>query len=235
MAADKDNLHQGHRDRLKQRALAEGLDNFEEHQVLELLLFYAMPYRDVNDLAHRLLEHFGSFTAVLDADYEHLLRVPGVGPNIALLLTLLPEFFRRYQLGKQSARTRLNSLEEAARYGAGLFIGVTREQFYVICLDHQRQVIKAALINEGTVGRVEVSVRRVVEAALRYRAAGVILAHNHPTAAPRPSAQDVELTKSIASALAAIDVAVYDHVVVAGDKYLSFCASGLMKNTYDII
>lgn len=223
------NPHSGHRERLKRRCLEEGLDGFDEHQVLELTLFYALPYRDTNELAHRLLDSFGSFGGVLDAEYHDLLRVEGVGANTALLLTMLPELFRRYQLDKLQERPLLSSKKAAGDFVTSLFIGSKRESFYVISLDAKRQVIRAAMIGEGTVGCVSVYPRLAVETALRYGAHSVLLAHNHPAGTPQPSADDLNLTDSLVNAMHSIGIPVLDHLIVCGSRFVSFADMGLLR------
>jgi len=227
--SSSDALHSGHRRRLKELCLAEGLDSFSPHQVLELLLFYALPYRDTNELAHRLLQRFGSFAGVLNADYQDLLDVPGVGPNTASLLTLMPEFFRCYQKDAGQDLTCLSDRSRLLDYAMGLFIGCSHERFYLICLDTQNRVNQAALINEGTLDQVTVYPRLVVETALRHRAKSVVLAHNHPGGAMRPTASDVQLTQHIAAVLTEIGITVLDHLIISGGKYYSFQEKGLLS------
>lgn len=224
-----DSLHQGHRERLKQRCLEEGLDSFSDHQVLELLLFYALPYQDTNELAHRLLETFGSFSAVLNADYSELLRVSGVGRHTAALLSFLPDLFRRYQLDQFGDRPNLSTLERAGEYCAGLFLGKSYEAFYLICLDLQGNLNQAALIGEGSISNVSVYPRVAVETALRHRAAAVLLTHNHPGGSLQPSRDDLTLTDTVAAALATVGVKVLDHIIVARGKYYSMAEKGLLK------
>lgn len=230
--AEKENIHQGHRERLKQRCVREGLNSFTDHQALELLLFYAMPYKDTNELAHRLLQHFGAFSDVLDADYIELLRVPGVGKNTATLLSSFPEFFRRYKLDKFGEKPILSSVALAGEYCANLFLTSTYEAFYLICLDSHLRVQRAALINEGALSLVSVPPRLVVEAALRHRAACVLFSHNHPSGVLRPSAQDLELTQYLASALDTIDIKLLDHIIVARGQYFSMAQKGLVNAKY---
>ena len=225
----QEQLHRGHRERLKGRCLEEGLDAFDDHQVLELLLFYALPYRDTNEIAHRLLQYFGSFSGVLDADYHELCRIPGVGPNTAVLLCTLPEFFRRYQQDHMGPKVSLQRVKDAGEYAVGLFIGCKYERFYLLCLDLQGKLIKAALLGEGTLDQVSVYPRIAAETALRYRAEAVVLTHNHPTGSLQPSADDLQVTKRIALALSAIDIDVLDHIIVGGERYVSLADMGLMK------
>ena len=230
-ASKTQGAHEGHRERLKQRCLDEGLDNFCDHQVLELLLFYALPYQDTNELAHRLLDTFGSFSGVLNADYSELLRVKGVGRHTAALLAFMPDLLRRYQMDQFGPRPNLRNLSQAGEYCCAMFLGHSYESFYMLCLDLQGNLNRAALIGEGTINNVPVYPRIAVETALRHRAAAVILAHNHPGGSPQPSREDIVLTEKITQALATINVPVLDHLIVAGGQYISLGQKGLIKGS----
>jgi len=224
-----DELHKGHRERLKNRFLKEGLDAFEDHQVLELLLFQAIPRVDTNPLAHLLIKRFGSLSAVLEADPHDLEAIEGVGRSAALFLSMIPQVTRRYFLDRvRHVRKPLNTSEAAAEYLVPLMAGRAEEVFYVICLDSQLRVLYPALVSEGTVKDAVVHPRHVVEAALRHKAASVILAHNHPGGSMKPSNQDHKLTARLVQALGSIDIKVVDHVIVAGDQVYSFAREGVM-------
>lgn len=231
-AENEGNVHQGHRQRLRQRCLDSGLDSFKDHEVLELLLFYALPYRDTNQLAHRLLQHFGSISAVLNADYHELLRIEGVGGNTAFLLTMLPDFFRRYQLDSLGPRVHLPNSAAAGDYAICLLSDSPYERLYLICLDKQKRLLKAALLGMGSVDEVTVYPRVAVETALRHRASGVILAHNHPSGGVQPSAGDVRLTQTIGVALGNIGITLFDHIIVAQNKYISLAGMGLISGGF---
>ncbi|NLC43899.1 MAG: DNA repair protein RadC [Clostridiales bacterium] len=221
-------MHEGHRERLKGRFREEGLDSFNQHQVLELLLFYAIPRKDTNEIAHELIKRFGSLSGVLDAGYEHLTKEAGLTPNVATLLTLLPDLCRRYLNDKWGDKPQLNSTSKAGEYAKTLFYGRPYEVFYVICLDAQNQVNYAALAHEGTIDSAPIYPRIIVEAALRHKATSIILAHNHPGGSLQPSSADIDATKKIKAACEAISVSVVDHVIVAGEKYFSFADRGLI-------
>ena len=182
-----ENLHRGHRKRVKERYLKEGLDSFEDHQVLELLLFYAIPMKDTNELAHRMIKEFGSLAMLFEAHPHEIARRCGVTENIAILISLIPSLARRYFQARWGDKPILNSSQKAGEYAVGLFAGRTYEVFYIICLDTQNRVIHAALVHEGTINEAPVYPRIIVETALRYQAHSVILAHNHPGGSLNPS------------------------------------------------
>nr|VFK20038.1 MAG: DNA repair protein RadC [Candidatus Kentron sp. LPFa] len=223
------NLHQGHRERLKNRFLSEGLDSFEDHQVLELVLFQVLQRRDTNPIAHRLLDRFGSLSAVLEADPRDLASVEGVGKHAATFLSLLPAVTRRYFHDRVTRdRPQLDNSELVTEYFIPLMAGRSEEVFYVLCLDAQCRVLYPALLSEGTVKETHVHPRRVVETAIRHRAVSVILAHNHPSGTPHPSRQDEDLTRRLVQTLGGVDIRVLDHVIVAGKDAYSFAESGVL-------
>lgn len=222
------NPHIGHRQRLKNRYLAEGLDSFEDHQVLELLLFFAIPYRDTNNLAYDLLDEFGSLAGVLEAEPHELTRVKGIGSNASVFLNLVPHICRRYQQDKWGKKPLLDTSSALGEYAVTLFIGHTHEVFYLICLDAQNRLTHAALTQSGTINEVVVYPRIVVETALRHKAKSVVLAHNHPGGSLKPTAADMDLTWCLVDAMKHINIPVVDHIIVAGGRYISFVEKGLL-------
>lgn len=225
----KENVHKGHRERLRNRFLSEGLDGFEDHQVLELLLFHAIPRADTNPLAHLLLRRFGSLSAVLEADPRDLAMVEGIGKQAALFLSMIPPVTRRYFHDRVFRdRPQLTTSEGVADYLVPLMAGRPEEVFYVLCLDTQCRVIYPALVSEGTVKDAHVHPRHVVEEAVRHRAASVILAHNHPSGTARPSNHDHLITRHLVQALGAIEIKVLDHIIIAGEQSFSFAREGIL-------
>lgn len=223
-------LHEGHRQRVKARYLKEGLDSFEDHQVLEMLLFYCIPMKDTNEIAHKMLDVFGSLSGLFEADPVDICRKCGITENVAIFLSLIPSLSRRYFNGKWGEKPLLSGSAVAGDYAVSLFTGRKYEAFYVICLDSQNRVNHASLVHEGTINEAPVYPRIIVEAALRHQANTVILAHNHPGGSLKPSGADIDVTKKIVIALKSISISVVDHIIVAGDKYLSFAEKGLLVN-----
>lgn len=223
-------LHEGHRQRVKTRYLKEGLDSFEDHQVLELLLFYCIPMKDTNEIAHRMIREFGTLSGLFEADPKDICRRCGVTENVAIFVSLIPSLARRYFKGKWGEKPSLSSSSAAGNYAVSLFTGRIYEAFFVICLDAQNRVNYAALVHEGTINEAPVYPRLIVEAALRHQANTVILAHNHPGGSLQPSSADLEVTRKISTALKSISINVVDHIIVAGDKYMSFAEKGLISN-----
>lgn len=224
-------MHEGHRQRLKQRFLEEGLTSFQDHEVLELLLFYAIPQGDTNPIAHRLLEKFSSISGVFGASVEELCTVKGIKEHSAVFLKAIPAFSQFYaSLQVREKKTIANSFD-AGQYVCGMIGGLTKEVFAILCLDSQRKVIAFEILEEGTVSRSDVSPRKVVECAIRHNASQVILAHNHPAGTLCASENDRLLTTRLCDLLEGMDIMVVDHIIAThGDKYLSMADGSLMPN-----
>lgn len=228
--SDKSMIHRGHRKRLKERFCLEGLDHFNEVNVLEMLLFYCIAQKDTNDLAHRLLDRFGSFSNVLDAPREELMQVEGVAENVAIYLSMIREVSRYYHVkrsgaGKGDAPVVLDRVEDIGEYMKPYFIGRTRETVFLLCLDSKCRVICCKKIGEGSVNTAALSIRKVVEVALNSHAVSVAVAHNHPSGIAVPSAEDIHTTKQMEKALRAVDIVLVDHIVYADDDYVSIAIS----------
>jgi len=225
----KNELHKGHRARLKKRFMAEGIDNFEAHEVLELALFFAVPYMDTNPLAHTLINRFGSLSAVLDAPVEELLKVEGIGENSATLLKLLPALGRRYSVDRAALQNVVSSVEDMGHYFLPLFEGRTNEAVYMLCTDAKGKILGCDLVFEGSINSAAISVRKILANTLKWNASGVILAHNHPSGFAIPSKEDIASTAAIKQALGSIDVMLIDHIVVADDDFVSMRQSNLIE------
>ena len=225
-------IHKGHRERLKQRFLEDGLDNFTDIQVLELLLFYAIPQRDTNPIAHALLNHFGSLSGVLDADVAELKKVPGISDHSATLLALVTELCRYYQVDSAQRVDILTTLDACGAYLVPRFFGRTRETVFLLCLDAKCKVLCCKEVGEGSVNSASISVRKIVETALAANATTVILAHNHPSGVAVPSGEDAQTTRRIAAALSAVEVHLADHIIVADGDYVSMVQSGYRFDDY---
>ena len=222
------NIHSEHRQRVKNRFRNEGLDHFEELHALELLLFYALPRIDTNPIAHDLLNHFGNLRNVLEAPVEQLMAIKGLGEHAAILLSLVRGLSQKYMISGDSAAP-LNTLEDCGNYLINRFIGQRNEVVMLLCLDAKRSPLCCRIVSEGSVNTAEVSVRKVVEAALAVNATTAVLAHNHPSGIAVPSMEDIVTTRRMGMALDAVGVILEDHIVVAGRDYVSLRES----NYYD--
>lgn len=221
-------LHKGHRERLKNRFLENGLDDFTDIQVLELLLFYVIPRRDTNPIAHGLLNRFGSLAQVLEAPVEELKKVDGIGQEAALFLNMIPAAGRYYMVDKTMKSRVLRTIEQCGDYLMPFFFGKKVETVFLLCLDAKCKVLCCKEVGEGSVNSAGISIRKIVETSLSANATSVVLAHNHPSGLAIPSPDDIQTTKQLAMALQAVDVQLVDHIVVADDDYVSMTLSGGM-------
>ena len=227
-------IHEGHRQRLKERFLKGGLDSFTDVQVLELALFYCIPRKDTNPIAHALLDHFGSLSQVLEASVEELQKVPGIGENTAVFLTMLTQIGRFYLVDRGQREVILNTIEKCGTYLLPYFFGRSVETVFLLCLDAKCKVLCCREVGQGSVNSAGISIRKIVEVALGANATSVVLAHNHPSGLALPSAEDVQTTQRVAAALNAVEVYLADHIVVADGDYVSIVQSGyaLEENAY---
>lgn len=223
-------MHTGHRDRVKDKIIKGGLGILSPHEVLEFLLFYAIPRKDTNGLGHRLIEEFGSLSGVLNASYEELMNTEGMTKSAAVLLTSFPELFRQYNLDLLKIKTRLPTPASTLNYLINLFNGEKEEKVYLICLDNSLNIINCCLINSGTANSVNVMVRQISEAALKNKAVSVILAHNHPSGNVRPSRNDVEFTRFVMLSLSVLEINFYDHYIISGKDFFSFRLENVLDN-----
>jgi DNA repair protein RadC len=214
-------MHEQHRKRMKERFLREGIENFEPHNVLELLLFYSIPQKDTNETAHRLIERFGSLSAVFEAPFSELIKVDGIKEHSATLIKLIPELAQRYVSEANSiGGTILPTADDAGRYFKAKYIGSTREIVYLLLLDNKYKIIDCVKVHEGSVNSSAITMRKLIEAAIEAKAAHAVLAHNHPSGLPIPSSDDIFTTRETARAFALIGVNFLAHILVAGDKYV---------------
>lgn len=224
--SSKPSIHEGHRKRLKERFCREGLDNFNEVNVLELMLFYCVQRRDTNPMAHRLLTHFGNLAGVLDASREELMQVEGITENIAIYLSMIKDVSRYYLVNQPDQPQLLQSIDACARYMRPNFVGRSNETVFLLCLDAKCKVLCCKKISEGSVISTPISSRKVVETALNAKAASVVLAHNHPSGIAIPSPEDVAVTRRLSSTLNGVDVILVDHIVFGDDgDYVSMVQS----------
>lgn len=222
-------IHDGHREKMRQRFMTGGLDAFADHEILELLLYYAIPRRDTNPIAHALMERYGSLPAVLAAPMEDLKRTEGIGESAAVLLHLVPQVCRRARLAQVGEDQVLNSSERAGAYLLECFDGESREVIYQPCLDRKGKLLACKRLGEGSVASADLDVRRLVENAILTGASAVILAHNHPSGVALPSDGDYTATMRVRAALNAIGIELADHIIVADGDFVSMADSGYLS------
>lgn len=222
-------VHEGHRGRMRKRIRENGLESLREHEVLEYLLYAYVPRKDTNELAHNLIDEFGSFENVLNADEKWLAKVSGVTENAALFLSSLPDVFRLYALGSSSEKMNVKGRGRAKEYLNALLFNRPCEHVYIAALDGQDNMLSCKKLSEGSGDTVALSIREAVDFALKYRASRILLAHNHPSGSVKPSQADVDMTKEIAWTLHGIGVKLEDHYIFGTDMYFSFEEAGYLE------
>lgn len=220
-------LHDGHRSRVKRQFLTIGGEHLEDHQFLELILFYALPRGDVNPLAHRLIDEFGSLWGVLEAPGDTLKQVEGITDHTVALFQLLIELARRYAKVGTDNVTIVNSTEDAARVFAPLFVGAKVESLYLICTDNKGKLLGCDRISQGAVDAVLLDQRRIVERALARRATQLYIAHCHITGVATPSRADVAGTLRLRNALRELGLRLNDHLIFSDGDFVSLVQSDL--------
>ena len=217
-------IHEGHRKRMKQRFAEDGLDGFREHEVLELLLFYCIPRRNTNEIAHRLIKHFGSLPNVLNAPVRELKKVEGISDNAAFFIRLIRQLTRSYRLTNDT-KVILSTYDECGEYLCKKLLDRKDETVMILTLDSRCQLIACHTVGEGSINSANVPIRRIVDLALSDNAATVVLGHNHPSGVALPSEADIQTTKQLAKALAYVDVVLSDHIIASGDDFISLVLS----------
>lgn len=225
----KKNPHAGHRQRKKAQFMAGGLDSFASHEALELLLYYAIPRVDTNEIAHKLLEQFGSLNGVFSAPVEELQCVEGVGENAALLLRLVPQIYRRSLTDLDRPGKAISGCEEAGHFIRKYFWGERNEVVMELCLDGKRRLLGCHRLSEGGVSASAFNVRDAVRYALADNAMYVYLAHNHPSGVAVASETDRVATHYVQGGLRTVGVTLLDHIIVAENDFISMASSGDLK------
>ena len=215
-------LHNKHRERVRERYLKEGIDSFEPHQVLELILFYAIARKDTNELAHKLLDKFGNLNSVFEASPKELTKIDGIGEGTAVFLNLFSQVRRKCELDELKNSTYITTSKMAGEFCTKLFSGRLYECFFIVALNGKNKVVNFEKLSEGTIKDVEIYPRKVVSFALQNNAQKIILAHNHPGGLVSPSNDDIDTTDMLKNMLKVIGVELSDHIIVSGDDYSSF-------------
>ena len=218
-------VHTGHRSRMKEEFLARGVEGWPDHRVLEFALFFAIPQGDVNDLAHELIDHFGSLSGVLDASFDDLRKVKGVGALTAVFLRMLPTVAQRYQSSRSRKDTIVSCQEDAIELLEPYFFGARNELVYILCLDGKDQILAIRRVAEGSIQAADVNLRRIAEEAFALRASKVYLAHNHVNCLAIPSQNDWMTTDVVRGALAPFGIELVDHFVFENGEVVSLADS----------
>jgi DNA repair protein RadC len=221
-------LMKGHRERLRARFMAGGLNGLPDYELLELVLFNAIPRRDTKPLAKILIKKFGSFAEVVNAPELRLAEVDGVSARVIAELRMVRVASVRLLKGQIMERPALSSWNQVLEYCRAVMAFETREQFRILFLDKKNNLIADEVQQEGTVDHTPVYVREVVKRALELSATAIILAHNHPSGDPTPSRADIDMTKMIIDASRPLGIQVHDHIIIGRQGHASFKALRLI-------
>jgi len=214
--------HGGHRERMRNRFLKGGLDAFADHEIIEMLLYYGIPRQNTNEIAHKVYREFGSLHELFDATPQQIMHRTGMTENSAVLFSIVPHLFKRYSYGKWDKKIVFNSSKELGEYAKIPFIGKNYECFYMLCFNNNFELKGLEMLEEGTLDAVELHPRKVVDLALINRSSYVVLAHNHPSGCKMVSLADLHATTSIMKLLEPFNIELIDHIIIAGEDYISF-------------
>jgi len=226
-----DAIHSGHRQRLREQYAKNGINGFQEHQILELLLTYAIPRKDTNLLAHQLLDRFGSLEKVFQAEVDQLMQVEGIGQSAAIFLRMQSDISKHIQLHRpedRSGKIRLTSPFSSAKFAAATLSQEGYESVYAVCLNKAGTVLHTKNVTSGNLVEAPIYPRLIVEYALLHRAHSVILMHNHPSGNPSPSKEDCDATALVRAALQSVEIPLVDHLIVGGQYVYSFSVDLVM-------
>ncbi|MGN0451350.1 MAG: RadC family protein, partial [Acutalibacteraceae bacterium] len=227
-------IHDGHRERVKEEFLKNGFnESTPPHKVIEMLLFYSIPRKDTNDLAHLLVNRFGSISGILDAPVEQLTEVKGISLNTAILIKLIISVARIYRSEKSKKIDGYTNHDDVCKFIVSRYFGYTKEVFSVTSFSGNGSILGFDILGEGNISEVNVSTREVIETVLKRQAVCAIIAHNHPSGTAVPSDEDIAVTRNIQSALSHINVKLLDHIVICGDDYVSMAQSRLFMKIFE--
>ena len=221
------NLHKNHRERLRKKFMESHGDALEEHELLELLLYYVYTQKNTNDIARRLLKRFGDIYNVFEASAEELMTVSGIGPQAAALLMMQATYTRRYAIERYCEERNQNpnniflTSENAGDYIVNFFYGYKDENLMMFALDKNLRVKSSVRLAKGTIDKVQFFAREIMQNALSSKATYVIIAHNHPNGDIKASENDLFFSMELEKALDYVGIKLIDHIIVSGREYLS--------------
>jgi DNA repair protein RadC len=216
------NPNAGHRKRIRNKFVEHGLDVFQDYEVLELILDFVSRQKDMKPVAKELINCFGSFQAVIDADIDDLLSINGIGENAVVLIKLVKDSAARYLFQTSQNLFDRENIEDFANYCRLRMGHLKDEEFHMFSFNTQFQLVKEDILSEGTVDQTMVYPRKVIELAIKNNASSVIFCHNHPDGNLEPSDQDKLLTKALQLATKTVNINVHDHLIVSNGGYFSF-------------
>lgn len=229
-------MHSGHRKRIKEKYIRDGIDKFNDHEILELALYYAIPRKNTNEIAHALIDKFGTLSAVFNASISMLKEVEGMGESSALFIKLIPDLARAYLVNSMS-HNNIMTVKEACDKLTLNFVGRMEEVVALMLFDAKNKLVYDGVINKGTVNAVDLYARKIVELIVMYNACSGIIAHNHPSGLAFPSNDDLSSTDRLKVIFKNMGVKFIDHIIVADGDYISLASSDMdkLKNIAKIV
>lgn len=218
-------MHTGHRERMKKKYILDGIDKFHEHEILEMILYYAIPRKNTNEIAHCLIKRFGNLASVFDAPFSLLKETAGVGESAAILIKLIPDLTRAYMDCKTEKCKESLTIKEACDKLALQFLGRNEEVVGIMLLDAKNKPIYCGIINKGTVNSVDLYARKIIELVVMYNASAGIIGHNHPSGLAIPSREDLTSTRKLQLIFQNMGIKLIDHIIVADGDYVSLISS----------
>lgn len=228
-------MHENHRKRMRERFLQTGFDGFSDHEILECLLYYSIPRGDTNELAHRIMERFGSIRNVMEASPDELLEMDGIGEQSAFLFKLNCETLRRYAKDMLATPPTFQTLSAVSEYLCRKFVGLGTEHIYMMLLNNRLGLIDCCKLAEGAVNNSLVPFRKITEKTIFRKASVVVLAHNHPNGFPIPSESDIEVTRQVLDILSPIGVTLLEHLIFADDRVFPILHNGIPGNKINFV
>ncbi len=228
---EKSEVHKGHRKRVKDNFIKNGLDVFSDVQALEMALFFCLPQGDTNELAHKLINKFGSFSAVFDATPEQLESVSGIGENTKVFLKYIPALLRRYRIDKIADDNIFETQEKTGRYLMAYFMTEIREKALVMAFDRKRRLLGTVPLPTSSVGTSAANAREIAELALSMKSDAIVIAHNHSSGLCEPSEADISATNALDFSLSTVGINLIEHYIVTNDSYLGI-KEYIRKNGY---
>ena len=213
--------HEGHRERMRNRFRTEGLENFADHEILELMLYYVLPQKNTNEVAHELIKAFGSFDKVLEAGIGSLIQVKGIKESSAVYLNIICGVIRRYEMLKNTEKNlSIRNIDDVGNFLVHYYTGMTVERFIALLFDRQNRLSKIVIVSEGDANGAQVNIQNILHDAIVWESAAVVVAHNHPSGELMPSPEDYITTQKLTRAFDLMEMNFIDHILVAGNKFL---------------
>ncbi|MBQ7579546.1 MAG: RadC family protein [Clostridia bacterium] len=228
MQNNDNNIHANHRSRLKSKFLTYGINAIAEHEIMELLLFFAIKRKDVNPLAHSLVAKFGSVSGVLNASKEDLMKVGGIGEKTASFISSCGKSIEEY-LQNKSLTKKLTSTEIAKSFASKTIKVNSLEEIYIICLDGLFGIVSTTLLASGDETKIKLDINKLTDFVLKAKVPKIILVHTHPSGKPLPSEKDIVFTHSLVTSCLFNDIDIVDHIIVAPSSSYSFAEQNLLQ------